>query len=72
MRIHKLEIIVLDPNEEELSIDDVKIQLENYMNDWIVHIISEETVKYDKEWEDDNPFNFGATKAKNAFKKLLN
>lgn len=69
MKIHKLEIIVCDPNRDDLDIDEI-IQFLESSDDYVVHIVSAETKNYKKEWNDNSPFNFTAIRAKNAFKKL--
>lgn len=69
MKIHKLEIIVCDPNREDLDIDEVKTVLEQG-SDYIFHFVKTKTKNYKKEWEDNSPFNFTAKKANNAFEKL--
>jgi hypothetical protein len=69
MKIHKLTIIVCDPNEEDVSARDIKVDIENSL-DRIVHFISIETKNSRGEWNDNSPFNFGAKKAENAFNNL--
>jgi len=69
MKIHRLELIILDPNQEEESLEDIKIDIEN-MSDRIVHFIKEETRDDGKEWDDDSHFNFGIAKAERAWKRL--
>lgn len=73
MKIHRLEIIVCDPNQEDLSIEDVKFELENSrFGDYITQIVSTKTVDDGKEWYDNHPMNFRPRKAKNYFEKLVN
>jgi len=69
MKAHKLEIIVLAPNQEDLDIEDVKIELENGIgSDYLIHIIRTETKEVDN-WSDNHPMNFSARKANNYFNR---
>lgn len=69
MKVHKIEMIVCDPNNDDLSLEDLKTELENSCDDWIIHYIKTKT-KNAPEWIDDSPFNYDAKKAENAFNKL--
>ena len=68
MKVHKLEIIVCDPNEAYEDIEDVITEIDNSC-DLIFHYISRQT-KEAGEWNDNSPFNFGKLRAKNAFNRL--
>jgi len=68
MKVHKLTIIVLDPNEAYEDIEDVKTEFDN-CSDLVVHYVDEAT-KEAGEWDDNSPFNFGAKRANTAFNNL--
>lgn len=68
MKIHKIEIIVSDPNQEDLSASDVRTDAENTYE--FGHIVKLTTKDDGKEWTDNHPLNFGAKKANNYFESL--
>lgn len=69
MKVHKLEIIVFDPNESYEDIDDVITEIENSLSNPTVHFVSTKT-KEAGEWNDNCPLNFTAKRANNYFNKL--
>jgi len=69
MKVHKIEMIICDPNGEYEDIKDVICDIENYITEPIIHIVKTQT-KEAGEWKDNSPLNFTAKRANNYFGKL--
>lgn len=59
MKAHRIEIIVVDPNET-YTLEDIRHEIERM--DPIVHFIEEDT-KEIGEWSDEHPLNFDSVRA---------
>jgi len=67
MKIHKITMIVCDPNEDN-NLNDIKVHIEQ--SNFITHFIAIKTINDPKEWKDNSKLNFGAKMAENYFNKL--